>query len=476
MGIALGVAVMLISIAVVTGFQNEIRKKVIGFGSHIQITDFSEGPLSTPPLEVEQDFYPSLEELDGVKNIQQFALKQGILETPENVEGVIAKGVGEDYSWDFLREHLVEGGLLKTDIDSLRNEILISEYLQDRLELELGQKVAVYFTDDGGDMKQRNFRIAGIYNTGLQELDAKFVFINLSVLRDIEGWGIESYLVSKGCRKDSLFLQARAFGGRNVFRYAWSDSSLTGEGPHGFCIKSDTTIAVKVYDKWQTIPDTAYMNVSANSWDGTCKCGENLTMNASSTGGSAKYYTGGFEVTLDNYEDLKRMDALIFNQIGYDLKISTIHERNPEIFNWLGMLDMNVIVLLTLMVVVAVVNMTSALLVLILEKTNMIGMLKAMGASNWSIRKVFLYHAAYLIAVGVIAGNVIGFSVCLIQQQFGLLKLDQTQYYLSEVPVLLEGGPLILMNVGTLIICLLVLIIPTYIITRIQPVKAIRFD
>ena len=477
-GIAIGMCVMILSIAVVSGFQREIRNKVIGFGSHIQITSLaSENPLQPAPISIRQDFYPYLDTVQGVRHIQTYALKQGILETPTDIQGVNLKGVGKDFDWSFFGNKLVAGRKLPTDSAHYANDIMISRYLAKRLELHLGDKVSVYFPEEDDNIRQRNFRVTAIYDTGLQELDKLFVFCDIRTIQHLNKWGIDASLKYLGCRNDSVVLKAGGFGGRNVYRYRWSDSLHTGEGPYAFCVQPGKNISVKVYDKWGTLPDTATFHFTGNSAQTPgCICPSDSSWNITTTGGSGKYYTGGFEVILKNYKDLERMDDIIYNHIDVNMRTTTILQQDPEIFNWLDMLDINVEVLIILMVAVAVISMTSALLILILERTNMIGILKAMGASNWLVRKIFLYNAIYLIVVGFLLGNFIGLGLCYLQSRFGWMKLDPSNYYVSQVPIHISGFSILLLNAGAGLVCFLVLILPTYVITRISPVKAIRFD
>lgn len=477
-GITLGIMVMILSLAVVRGFQSEIRNKVIGFGSHIQITNFSTGSkFDDPKLEIKQDFYPALEKVEGVNHIQVYALKQGVIETEEEIQGVIVKGIGADFDWSFLNEHLVEGEKLIINDTARSNDVLISAFLAGRLQVKINEKISVYFPDGGKNMVQRRFTIKGIYNTGLEELDRQFIFIDIAQLQKINGWGLEAQMRFEGCENNRIKLKAFGFGGEGEHRFLWNTDSLRGAGSHEFCLNKDTLIYCIVSDRNETLPDTAFFKFTArDKLNQNCHCPAENEYSIYTSGGSYRYYTGGFEVTLNEYDDLIKMDDIIYDNIDFDLKTTTISQRSPEIFNWLEMLDINTIVLIILMIFVAVINMTSALLILILERTNMIGMLKALGSSNWNVRKIFLYQAAYLIGRGLIFGNILGITLGWLQQEFGFLKLDPSNYYVSTVPVLLEFTPIIILNIGTLLVCVLVLILPSYLVTKISPVKAIRFD
>jgi len=377
--VALGLSVMIISVSIVTGFQNQIRNKVIGFGSHITITNFEVNSSYEPsPLSIHQPFYPSLDTLPGIKHIQVFATKAGIIKTEDQIEGVILKGIGSDYDWSFFKDKITEGKHL-TVTDSLKtDDVIISKNLAARLKLSLEEPLFMYFIiQDEMQPRGRKFNICGIFETGLEEFD------KLYIIGDI-------YHIQK-----------------------------------------------------------------LNKWEND--------------------QVGGFEVLIDNYDQVETMGELVYKQIGYELNSKTIKQLHPQIFEWLSLQDMNVIVIISLMVLVAGITMISTLLILILEKTSMIGTLKAFGTTNRSIRKIFLYNAIYIIGKGLIWGNAIALGLSLLQLKTGLFKLNQESYYVSEIPVNLQLSHFIIINVGTMIVCTLMLIIPTYIITKISPVKAIRF-
>jgi lipoprotein-releasing system permease protein len=375
--IALGIAVMIISVAIVTGFKNQISEKVIGFGSHIQITNYdANASLEAKPIEKNQPFYPSMNNAEGIRHIQVFANKAGIIKTDDEIQGVILKGVGSDFDWDFFKDKIISGKSFIVKDCTKTNDILISKIIAQKLKLKVGEDFIMHFIQDPPRM--RKFKITGIYETGMEEFD------KLYVIGDI-------YHVQK-----------------------------------------------------------------LNDW----------TQNQ----------VAGFEVLIKDFSKLDEMSAYVYDNIGYNLNSKTIKELYPQVFDWLKLQDMNVYIILILMVLVAGINMISTLLILILERTNMIGILKALGAKNWSIRKIFLYNASYLIGRGLIWGNIIGIALCIIQLKTGFITLPQESYYVSVVPINLNLLHIILINVGSLIICLLMMIIPSYIVTKITPVKAIRFS
>ena len=377
--IAIGLIVMIAALSIVAGFQREIREKVIGFGSHVQITSYdSQNTYEASPINVKQDFYPSLSEVEGIKHIQKYATKAGIIKTKEEIYGVVVKGIGSDFDWNFFNEKLVKGTSFRINDDEVRNDILLSNHIASKMKLEVGDKMFLYFIQENGQLRPKDFIVKGIYQTGLEQFDNLYVIADIAHIQKRNGW--------------------------------------------------------------------------------------------------TKNQIGGFEVIIDDYNDLDELGAYVYDNVGYDLHSSTIKEQNPDIFNWLSLQDYNVNVIIILMIIVAVINIISALLILILERTNMIGILKALGMPNWNVRKIFLYNAIHLIVKGLILGNIIGITLCLVQQYFGILTLPEESYYVSVVPIELDFVNILLLNAGTLVVCILMLLIPSYVITKISPVKAIRFD
>lgn len=378
--IALGLAVMIIAVAIVTGFQSEIKEKVIGFGSHIQITSFDYNKsFENSPVSIDQSFYPDIEKVKGVNHIQVFAHKAGIIKTKDEIQGVVLKGVGADYDWSFFSDKVIEGNNFIVN-DSLKtDEILISRSLSKLLKLNCDDYLRMYFVSGSSSQPRgRKFHIKGIYRTELEEFDKLYVLCDIKHIQKLN---------------------------------RWTDEQI-----------------------------------------------------------------GGFEILLDDFAEIDKFSKLVYNEIGYDLDSKTIKETNPQIFDWLSLQDMNVVIILILMVLVAGITMISTLLILILERTNMIGILKALGLKNFNIRKIFLYNASYIIGLGLLFGNIAGIGLCLLQYHFQLITLNQESYYVSFVPVNLSLLNILLINIGTFIICLLMLVIPSMIITRISPVKAIRFS
>lgn len=379
--IAIGIIMMLVSVATGIGLQQKIREKLSVFNGHITINHFdeNESKVSIVPLSSSQNFYPTFKNIDGIDHIQAVANKAGIIRNEKTFEGILFKGVGKDYKWDHLKEYLVSGTIPTLNQD-LNNEVILSEYLANRLELKVGETFNTFFMKETSTKSPnlRVFKLVGIYNSGFQEFDSSLV------LGDI----------------------------RHIQRM----------------------------NKWQ-----------ANQ-------------------------IGHFEVFIRDFSDIESINKAIYTKIPSDLDTKTIIEKYSSIFEWLTLFDINIIIILTIMILVATINMIVVLLVLILERTQMIGILKALGASNWSIRKLFLYNAAYLIGKGLIYGNGIGLSLLFLQKQFGIIKLEPANYYVNQAPVHIEMGHIIALNAGTIIICLLVLLIPSYLISKISPATAIRYN
>ena len=377
-GIALGLAVMILSVAIVIGFKKEVRNKVIGFGSHIQITNFdNNSSYETTPIAVSDSLLQALQEFPGIKHIEAYATKMGILKTDSDFQGIVLKGVDKDYDWSFFRNNLKEGEILTINPDKSSIDIIISKYLSDLLNLKLGDSVRTYFVQE--DVRARKFNIAGIYETGFMDYDKLFVLADIKQIRRLNGWD-----------KDEV---------------------------------------------------------------------------------------SGLELLVDDYNDLDQIaEDLYFNLVeqqdrhGNTYFTRSIKEMNPMIFNWLDVLDVNVVVILILIFSVAGFTMISGLLIIILERTNMIG------ENNASIRKIFLYISFFLIGKGMLWGNVIGIAICLIQSHFHIIKLDPSTYYLDAVPIDLSVLSLVLLNIGTLCASMLMMLGPSYLITKIDPAKSIRFE
>ena len=386
-GIAFGLFVMILAVAIVTGFKKEIRNKVIGFGSHIQLVNYdSNSSYETVPVSKNQPWLEEIRTLPGIKNVQSFATKPGIIKTDDEIHGIVLKGIGADFDWTFFKDNLIEGTLF-TVSDSIKTDnVLISRQVASLLKLKVGDPLYTYFlNEESKTQKMRKFKICGIFSTSLEEFDRLFVLADISHVRKLNDWSAGQI--------------------------------------------------------------------------------------------------SGFEIAIRDFKELDPMARKIRNiTLKYSkeddtvLRPITITSKYPQIFDWLNLLDMNVWIILGLIIMVAGFNMVSGLLILILERTTMIGVLKSLGTSNLSIRKIFIYISAFLILRGMFWGNLTALLFCFIQSQFGLFKLDPTSYYLDTVPVNLNISYLLMLNAGTILITLMMLLFPSWYITKIEPDKAIRFD
>ena len=487
-GIVLGMAVMIVTVGITRGFQREVRAKVTGAGGHLQISSIRQSdPKESVRIPIEQAFYPWLDTVPGVAHIQIHATRPGIIETGEEIQGVVVKGVGKDYDWSFLQKHLVAGQVPAIGDPERPIDLLLSKYLGARLRIGVDDTITVYLVKGREDIRPRRFRVSGLYETGLEQLDHQLVYVDIEHLQRFAQWGLKAEIfVADSVVDGRVRVEGIAFGSLRNFSYEWLGTGLYGKGPHWIALpaEGDTTVTLVVSDSDRSIPDTAWVRIGTRPAASLADEGGSgplpsaaLHIERGGSGGSHTKYTGGFEVLLDRNADLMAMDDLIYQKyLGLELRSQSVRDRFPEIFAWLELLDTNVVVVILLMIIVAIINMTSALLIMILERTTMIGMLKALGTTNGAIRRIFLIDAAYIIGIGVLLGDALGISLCLIQQRFGLVTLPVESYYVDAVPVDLELWPIVLLNVGTMAVCLVALLLPSAMVARISPVRAIRFD
>lgn len=518
--IVLGIAFMIATVAVVTGFQQGIREKVIGFGAHIQVTLFEDNTsMESSPLLINQDFYPELEEDERIKNIQIFAYKPAILqayrdsvriqlsdnsdttESRQDILGVRFKGVDKDYDWDFFKDKLVDGRLI--DFKAENNEVLVSEYMSNMLGYQVGDEVDAFFIENNSTgPRKRKFVVCGIYRTGFEDFDKQFVYTQIQHTQLLNNWGVQTNItVLDSCIGEYYILKAATYHGTEAYRYDWGKGysenkyfAITGKVTENVKLIS-TDFEVEIYGlspNPNSIADTATATVLV---DKPCPCSKEILkknpiefvseneikmpfgkIKVNNGKGTHRYYAGGFEIILKDWKHLDDMDEIITNELPYDLKTKKITDMYPEIFKWLKFLNIDIIIIITLILLVSVINMVTSLLVMILEKTNTIGILKALGATNFSIRKVFIYNSFYLLTRGLIIGNLIGIGLVLLQQQTGWATLNPEIYYLDTVPVNFNLIHILLINLLTIVVCFVVLLLPTMIIARISPVKAIKFN
>lgn len=382
--VALSLAVMIISVAVVTGFKNEISEKTIGFGSHIQILNLDRNvSFETSPISSNQDFLPQVKAIKGIKHIQVFAVKPGIIKTDNDIQGIVLKGVGFDFDWSFFQKNMVDGEIFTLNDSILSNGAVISKTISQLLRLKVGDTFDMFFVQD--PPRVRRFTVNGIYDSKMAEFDKMFVFADLRHIQRLNGWTSDQ--------------------------------------------------------------------------------------------------VSGFEVFIDDFNrvdflkyEVEDIVAFVFMQDGSRLMVQSIIDKYPQIFDWLGLQDLNVIVLLVLMLAVAGINMISGLLIIILERTNMIGVLKALGAENGLIRKIFIIQSGFIVGRGLIFGNIIGLLIAFLQLKFGIIKLDEANYYLSSVPINLDFINILLLNLATFAVTILMLVVPSMVISRISPDKTIKYE
>ena len=384
-GVAIGLAVMIVSVCVVLGFKHSIRDKVVGFGSHITVANFlTLQGYEQHPIQMNDSLIKVLKAVPSVKHVQRYAYTQGILKTDDDFLGVVLKGVGADFDSTFIHDNMVEGSLPRFSDTKNQQKLVISKTIADKLNLKVGQRIFAYFINDQG-VRTRKFTVAGVYATNMKQFDAQICFTDLYTASKLNGWESDQY----------------------------SGAEL------------------QVYDFSQLNPIS--LNVLNKVKD-----------------------------TVDYYGETYSSENII--------------EQNPQIFSWLDLMDMNVWIILALMIAVAGVTMISGLLIIILERTKMIGILKALGSRNRQIRHIFLWFATFIIGRGLLVGNIIGLGFIFLQKWTGVIKLDPQTYYVSTVPVEVNLPLIVVLNLATLLVCVAVLIAPSYLISHIHPAKSMHYE
>lgn len=382
---AIGLAVMIVTVSVVLGFKHTIRNKVIGFGGHIQISNFLTMQNSAPyPICINDSMMNVLKSIEGIKHAERYALTQGILKTDSDFLGIGFKGIAQEYDTLFLHENLVEGSIPSFSDKKSRYKLLISKMTADKLKLNCGDKVFAYFISNN-DVRARKFTVVSIYQTNMTQFDQNLCFTDLVSVRKINGW-----------------------------------------------------------------------------LEGQCS---------------------GAELAVGNFDNINGISQNVINKInrtsdkyGDTFTSQTIYETYPQIFSWLELLDINVWIIIALMICVAGFTMVSGLLIIILERTRMIGVLKALGATNADVRKVFLWFSVFIIGRGMVFGNIVGLGIVILQAKFGLITLDPLTYYVSTAPMEINIPLILLLNIATLAISVFVLIAPSYLVSHIQPAKSMRYE
>jgi len=377
LAIALSVAIMILSVFILSGFKNEISNKVFGFGGHINISKFNYNQsYENDPIFLNPNVFSKIESLDFVSSIHPFATKAGIIKESDEILGVVLKGVDKNYNWKFFGENLISGELPVFNDTTTSKNVIISKNISNKMKLDVGDDLVMYYVQK--PTRVRKFKVIGIYNTGLAEFDEVVVIGDLKHIQKL------------------------------------------------------------------------------NNWQGN--------------------QVGGYEVITNNVSNIQLFSEIIDENIDYDLKALDIKQKYPQIFDWLRLQDFNVLIILILMLIVGGVNMITSLLIIILEKSRLIGILKAIGANNWNIRNVFIYNSLYIIFNGLFWGNLIALTFSICQNYFDLISLDENIYFMSFVPVKIELMSLFLINIGTIIICYLILVIPSVVISKISPAKSIKFE
>lgn len=561
--VALSIATMIIASSMVAGFKTTISEKVFGFWGHIHISnDYNHSNNSSGkvhnPIHTNQPYYPHLDTVrkiayhytgykndkesilevnlnSGIQHIQLFAKREGIIKTKNQIEGIVLRGVDSDYRWDFMSQYIVEGDRLELKPDTVSKDIMISKSTAQRLELKLGNKLLVYFIQDGTTVA-RQFRIKGIYKTGLEDFDRRFALIDIRCIQKLNNWrpyknyGNQLIINERGTplagsdleedlsgnqykkllRQYPVCLRGVTEGTQEIWDYL-SGNMVEGER---FDLGDSSTIEAVVpttlaEERQASLGDTITIDYLDSPTDDVIalelvvagiynppdvnvasrnpKIGKLLFERTifvrweylNNINYKLAPQVSGFEIYIENIDLLDEIRDYIYivelDQRGGDGYPYTIREVEPVILDWLEMTDTNETIILIIMVWVAIINMITSLMILILERTNMIGILKALGASNYSIRKLFLYNAAQIILWGLLIGNVFGIGFCYAQETYGLVRLPEDLYYVAKAPVEMSYFTIVLLNLGTLLITLLALLLPSWLVSRVDPVKAIQF-
>lgn len=378
--IALGLAMMIISVAVVIGFKHSISQKVTGFAAPLKIVPYDRNnSLEEQPLTVSDSLFDALKKFPEIYHVQRTAQKAGVLKTDNQIQGIVLKGVGSDFDWDFMKQNLVQGKLPNLNTPhKASKEVLISKKIADLLQIKVGDAVRIWFISGKAQARGRKLTVSGIYETSLEEFDNRYLLGDIRHIQKLNGWNQQQ--------------------------------------------------------------------------------------------------VGSIELRTHEMKNLKAIAYNLYHILPYNMTVKTVFDEYPEIYNWLDLLDTNVVVILVLMILVAGITMISTLFILVIERTNMVGVLKALGATDGSMRKIFLYKASGIIFKGMIWGNALALLFYYFQDKFHFLHLDPASYYVNYVPVELHLTTWLLINTGTFLVSLMILIIPSFSITRIVPSKALRYE
>ena len=527
LSIALAIVVNVVTVAIVTGFQHEVRNKITGFNAPLFISKKGTKQIfEGDAVFKDQKALNELAGINGLKGISPVVFKPAMLQSTrfsdtihlsngkdslinrQDILGVVMKGVVEEYDWTFIKQHLVSGRVL--NFQQKQEELVLSKRMADQLNYSLNDTISVYYVKNQPVL--RKYKVVGIYQTGLEEYDQKLVFCRLPEVQKMNDFGIKTkIIIDDKLSNGKIVLKAGVEGKASNLLYDW------GAGPDiygGFYLPylSDTNFRLIVYQSdplkgTQTPIDTSYIQINCsqafvassallqdengelikesigiNSYQMTSTLAK-VQVTETEGLGTGKNFVSGFEVQITDWKQLKHVEEEIRsiiemrpNENNELMQVSSILDTERDLFAWLSFLDYNVYIIIFLMLLIGVINVGSAMLVLIVVRTNLIGMLKAMGARDWSIRKLFLYQAAHLIGRGLLYGNSVAFVLCFIQMKFAVLKLDPLVYYLDKVPVEMNPMSWFLVNLVTFVVCMISLIVPSYVVTKISPTKAIRFN
>jgi lipoprotein-releasing system permease protein len=377
MAIVLSLAIMLISDSIYIGFQNEIKDKITGFGGHIQLSKAnSDFTFENDPININNGFIKKVKHLPGVRHIQVFATKPGILKSSTGIEGVVLKGGGKDFDWSFIKQHLLSGSKINYPDSEASNEIIISKNLADRLNIQLNEEVVTYFIQQ--PPRVRKFKVKGIYSTGMDEVDKTFILCDIRQIQKLNNWGPAQ--------------------------------------------------------------------------------------------------VAGYEINLDDSRKLDEVNDEVSYLADVREESRTIIQRYPQLFDWLSLISKNLEVIIVLMLIVAIINMSTALIIMILERTQMVGIFKSMGATNWAIQRIFIFNAARVIGIGILLGNLFGLGMLFLQKFTHFITLSEESYSLAYVPVQFSLHRILLINLGAFLVCSLAMVLPSLFILRIKPSRALRFE
>ncbi len=465
--IALGMITMMISIGLVNGFQKEIKSKMVGFGGHLKITsNLQSGGEANAPILQDTTLMGTIERHPTVAYIHPTAHLPGIVESKKDLQGVVFKGMQHQEEASFLSKILIEGTLPEwsnNEPDTLR-EVVISSFLKNELSVEVGQKISLYFLSGNETPRQQNFTIKGIYESGLEEFDHKIVFVSLQQLQRYAHLGITPQIVLEDKSNETFTINGAVLCNHDDYEWYWKVGKEKIKALQLVIpINHPQPVKLIAHDLRLDLRDS----VEWTFHDSTYDIHEFATQ--------ADQLIGSYEIGLKDFDDMTVAQRELYDLIPFQLGIENVLEQHPEIIAWLQMLDINVVIIIVLMIVISIINMTSALLIIILEKQNMIGTFKSMGMSNWKLLQVFVYHSIYLIGKGLMWGNIVGIGLMCIQKFTGIIQLDPNQYYVKEVPMDINWGYILALNIGVIIVCALAMMLPAAYVSKIRPIKAIRF-